>query len=136
MSSIPSVLIVDDDAATRALFAAGLTIAGFEVAQACSGTQALACVRGFQPDVVLMDLAMPDMNGAEAIRRLKTASDTLHIHVFVVTGYATPQALSVARAAGAEAVFVKPVEIDEIVTAIRRVRESAAVVRPRPSRTA
>lgn len=105
-----SVLIVDDDPRNRKLIETLLRVDGFEVTSADSGAAALAAVSAALPDLVLLDLMMPDMDGFEVVRRLKADPVANRVPIVMVT--ALDDAASRARlaAAGVERVLVKPVD--------------------------
>jgi len=115
-----SVLVVDDDPDNRDVLAEYLTFCGFRVASARSGTEALSLALEIRPRVVLMDLAMPDLDGFEATRRIKADSLTKHTVVCAVTALARPADRQAALDAGCDAVFVKPLDITLLVSAIER----------------
>src|SRR6188768_2927541 len=73
----PVVLLVDDDARIRRTVGAGLRLEGFEVVPASGGRAALAAVEQIDPAVMLLDMAMPDLDGLEVLRRLRAAGDDL-----------------------------------------------------------
>ena len=104
-----SVLIVDDDENTREMLRVMLS-AQFEVRVVSSGDDAIKSVERHRPHVVLMDLGMPRMNGAEAIRRIKADPSTRNTAIIVLTGDTRPGHLEVARAAGADSIMLKPVD--------------------------
>ena len=79
------VLIVDDEADIRSLFKLALRREGLKVIEARSGWEALALVEAEPPDLVLLDIMMPDMNGYEVCRRLRADSRTAHIPILVLT---------------------------------------------------
>jgi two-component system, cell cycle response regulator DivK len=113
------VLVVDDMEDNRDLFASYLEYGGFRVAQAEDGEAALAAITPEKPDVVLMDLSMPHMDGWEATRLIKSNPRTKDIVVIVVTAYDSPSILERARAAGADDVLTKPCTPDALVEVIR-----------------
>src|SRR5688500_8766545 len=115
----PSVLVVDDNDDTRTMYAHLLRSAGFEVRLAADGDQALAAAAE-RPAIIIMDLAMPGLNGWEATRRLKTGEATKDIPVIVLTAHALDHYRDVAVAAGCDAFLAKPCSIDDLVGAIRR----------------
>jgi CheY-like chemotaxis protein len=84
----PRVLVVDDDTDSRELYAEYLGSSGWEVEAVTDGDEALAVAASFGPDVVVMDLAMPALDGFEATRRLKRDARTRDIPVVCVTSYA------------------------------------------------
>jgi CheY-like chemotaxis protein len=83
----PMVLIVDDCADTRSLYAEYLDLAGFDVKEAGDGLQALEAVKAAPPDVVVMDLSLPELGGRETAARIKADPATAHIRVIVVSGF-------------------------------------------------
>ncbi len=115
----PVVLVVDDNDDTRLMYAQLLSSNGFRVRLAADGESALAAA-GERPAVIVMDLAMPGLNGWEATRRLKTAEATKDIPVIVLTAHALDHYREVAVAAGCDAFLSKPCAIDDLVAAIRR----------------
>ena len=94
---------------------AGLTV----VAEAADGAQAVELARTLGPDVILMDLSLPGVDGWEATRRLKADILTQHIPVVAITGHALSSALDAARAAGCDRFVVKPALPDEVIAELR-----------------
>jgi CheY-like chemotaxis protein len=116
----PSVLIVEDDKDGRRMYAEWLTGAGFRVAQAHNGLQALERALESVPDVVVTDLNIPGIDGFELTRRLKQDPRTSAIPVLAVTGYAAFAADPArARRAGCDAVLEKPCSPEDLESAIR-----------------
>jgi CheY-like chemotaxis protein len=115
----PVVLVVDDHDDARAMYAHLLSAAGFEVWLAADGDEALAKADE-RPAVIVMDLAMPGLNGWEATRRLKTGERTKDIPIIVLTAHALDHYRDVAIAAGCDAFLAKPCAIDDLVAAVRR----------------
>lgn len=118
-SQAPVVLVVDDNDDARQMYAELLARWGFRVRMAADGEQALAAADEL-PAVIVMDLAMPGLNGWEATRRLKTAERTKHIPIIVLTAHALDHYREVAIAAGCDAFLAKPCTIEDLVAAIRR----------------
>ena len=124
------VLIVEDDRDGRQLYVEWLEQAGFRVAQAHNGLQALERAVENAPDVVVTDLNIPGIDGFELTRRLKRDSRTRDVPVLAVTGYAAFAAdPGRARRAGCDAVLEKPCSADDLETAIRRLVDGSG--RPR-----
>ena len=115
----PVVLVVDDDDDTRDMYAHMLRSAGFEVKVARDGEAALAAADE-RPAVIIMDLAMPGLNGWEATRRLKSAERTKDIPIIVLTAHALDHYRDVAVAAGCDVFLAKPCAIEDLVNAVRR----------------
>jgi CheY-like chemotaxis protein len=102
------ILIADDTADNREMYAEYLAFLGYRVETADNGMTALALVESRRPDLVIMDLSMPDMDGWEASRRLKADPGLAMIPILVVTGHALDGAERAALAAGGDAFLTKP----------------------------
>lgn len=102
------------------MYAEYFTNAGFRVAQAVDGDHALWKVISLNPDVVVMDLAMPVLDGWEATHKIKTHPKTKHIAVVALTGHVTTKELRRAEDAGADAVLTKPCSPDALLVVVRR----------------
>lgn len=98
------------------------------VAQASNGVEALECAAKANPDVALMDLRMPQMGGAEAIRRLRQANPDLR--AIVLTTYDDDEAIYEAIRAGARGYLLKDVRPKDLVRAIRRVHAGGSLLQP------
>jgi len=112
------ILVVEDDTDNRRIVVKVLTVEGYEVVEASDGIQALARARAERPDLILMDLALPNMDGWEATRRLKGDPDTRAIPVVALTAFAMRGDEEQARAAGCDDYIPKParpVAIREVV---------------------
>jgi CheY-like chemotaxis protein len=104
----PVVLLVDDIEDCRDVYGQFLAHAGYQVVEAADGQEALAKATSLRPDVIVMDLWMPHLDGWESIRRLKASPTTVDIPVLVLTGDAYAQARREAVEAGCQAYLVKP----------------------------
>jgi CheY-like chemotaxis protein len=113
------VLVVDDTEDNRTIFGLCLEDGGYRVAYAVDGEDALVKVASEPPALIVMDLAMPRMDGWEATRRIKSNPETKHIPVLVVTGTTTGDAVARARAAGASDVCMKPCRAEELLGKVR-----------------
>src|SRR5262245_37647676 len=126
----PLVLVVEDYQDAREMYAAYLQFSGYRVAEAANGLEALEKTRELMPDIILMDLALPKMDGWEATRRLKADETTRHIPIVALTGHALAGHAEGARQAGCDAFVTKPCLPDALVTEIERM---LAVRRVEPS---
>ena len=119
------VLLVEDTLDTLEAFSHFLRGAGFRVETATDGRQAVDKARAFRPDVVVMDLALPELDGWEATHRIKSDPVTQHVPVVAFTGHAFQQSKESARQAGCDAFLTKPLDPALLVAEIRRVVELA-----------
>ena len=120
-SSRPRVLLVDDYPDAREMYTEYLEFTGFEVVQASNGLEALQQAVNTSPDIILMDLSLPVMDGWEATRRLKADERTASIPVVALTGHALAGISEGARNAGCDAFVTKPCLPEELVKEIRKV---------------
>jgi len=119
----PLVLVVDDYQDAREMYAEYLSFSGFRVAEASNGLEAVEKAFALRPDVILMDLSLPGMDGWTATRQLKTDERTRSIPVVALTGHALAGASDGARQAGCDAFVTKPCLPDELVLEVRRMLE-------------
>ena len=117
----PMVLVVDDYEDAREMYAEYLQYSGFRVAEARTGVEALEKAFELLPDLILMDLSLPVMDGWEATRRLKADARTRAIPVVALTGHALAGHSEVARKAGCDAFVTKPCLPEDLVKEIRKV---------------
>jgi CheY-like chemotaxis protein len=132
----PLVLVVEDYQDAREMYAAYLQFSGYRVAEATNGIEAIEQANELMPDIILMDLALPKMDGWEATRRLKMAEKTRHIPIVALTGHALAGHAEGARQAGCDAFVTKPCLPDALVAEIKRMlsaRDGAGAGR-KPSR--
>ena len=122
-AAAPMVLVVEDYADAREMYAEFLRFMGFRVAEARNGEEALARAVEFTPDVVLMDLALPLMDGWEATRRLRSDPRTSQVIIVALTGHALAGHAEGARRAGCDAFVTKPCLPDDLVEVIRGLLE-------------
>ena len=114
------VLVVDDFHDNREMYTQYLAFAGYRVAEAIDGEDALAKARGLLPDVIVMDLSLPRLDGWEATRRLKKDPLTAAIPVIALTGHAMGGHAEGAMEAGCDAFVTKPCLPDDLVVEVRR----------------
>jgi putative two-component system response regulator len=117
MSTEGTVLVVDDDAATRALLSRLLTSQGYAVETAASVEDALAGVSGTLPDLVLLDIKMPDGDGRNLCRRLRAHPDTAELPIVLMTAHMESGKLWLST--GADAIVYKPFRQEEILSWVR-----------------
>ena len=116
---VPSVLIVDDHEDTRMLLQQILEPRGFQVAQAANGNAAIAACRSSPPQLAVIDLRMPGMDGAETIRRLRAGAAGPTLKIIALTASAFEETRRQMLAAGADVFLGKPFRTEELLEAVR-----------------
>jgi DNA-binding NarL/FixJ family response regulator len=125
------VVIADDQGLVRTGFRMILTAAGIDVvAEAADGAQAVDAVRRTRPDLVLMDIRMPGLDGLEATRRILTGERPDEPRVVILTTFDLDQYVYAALAAGASGFLLKDVTPEYLVAAVRLVRAGDALLAP------
>jgi DNA-binding NarL/FixJ family response regulator len=125
------VVIADDQALMRTGFRMILTADGIDVvADAATGTAAVEAVRRTRPDVVLMDVRMPEMDGLEATRRILSGTDPQAPRVIILTTFDLDRYVYAALSAGASGFLLKDVSPEHLVAAVRLVRSGDALLAP------
>lgn len=120
MSPSPkTVLLVDDDVHNQRIFETVLRHAGFVVRQAASGEEALREARAHLPDLILMDLSIPVIDGWECTRLLKADEETRHIIILALTAHAMRGDQERALAAGCDGYMAKPISPKKLVEEVR-----------------
>jgi two-component system, cell cycle response regulator DivK len=123
------ILVIEDQADNRQILRDLLASADFEVIEAVDGEAGLAAAAAHRPDLVLMDIQLPGLDGYEATRRLK-ADVVLHaIPVIAVTSYASSSDVDKARAAGCDTFVSKPFSPRQLLAKIREYLSPAAPTR-------
>ncbi len=112
------ILVVDDNSELLELLRLGLKDAGFSVSTAVNGIEALNKVRALQPDLVILDLVLPELDGFAVCETLKRDPDTAAIPIIVVTGLSSEFTRYAGMEAGADAYVTKPVTPAELVSKI------------------
>jgi CheY-like chemotaxis protein len=112
------VLVVDDNAMNVELVTYVLTDGGFEVASAHDAGKALMSISFAPPDVILMDIQMPGMNGVDLTRQLKADPATRHIPIVAFTAYAMKGDEAKLRAAGCDGYLSKPIDVANFATKV------------------
>ncbi|PYR39881.1 MAG: response regulator [Acidobacteria bacterium] len=125
-SDRPRVLLVDDYPDAREMYTEYLEFSGFDVIGAGNGLEALQRAVDASPDIILMDLSLPVMDGWEATRRLKADDRTASIPVVALTGHALAGISEGAKKAGCDAFVTKPCLPEDLVREIRKILDAPA----------
>ena len=127
-----TILLVEDNADNQEIYRVILTHHGYSVLQAWDGERGVRMARDHAPDLILMDLTMPVVDGLEATRMLKADPVTSAIPIIALTAHATEEDRTAAEAAGCDSYLSKPVEPRKVEAEVRRVL--AARGEPGPAR--
>ena len=119
MRDPPRILIVDDNENNRAILAARLGTQGYSTTEACDGAEALEAVCGEAPDLILLDVTMPRMDGLEACRRLRSDPNVGFVPIILVTARADSKDVVAGLEAGADEYLTKPIDQQALVARVR-----------------
>jgi two-component system, cell cycle response regulator DivK len=114
------ILVVEDNEDNRDMLTRRLERRGYRVEMAVNGLNALEVAQATHPDLILMDLSMPVMDGWDATRRLKAAPDLNHIPIIALTGHAMKDDRDKALASGAEDYLAKPLDFPRLLELVER----------------
>jgi two-component system, cell cycle response regulator DivK len=113
------LLLVEDNDLNRDMLTRRLERVGYEVVHAVDGEAAIAQARQLHPDLILMDISLPKMDGYEATRHIRADPATATIPVIALTAHALPEDEQAARKAGANEFATKPVDFNALLEKIR-----------------
>lgn len=114
------ILVVEDDAMNRDMLARRLAWEGFEVTTATNGAEAVELAGAERPDLILMDLGIPLLNGWQATHQIKSQPETNHIPVIALTAYALTEDRAKSLAAGCDDYETKPVDFPRLLGKIQQ----------------
>ena len=135
-AAVIRVVVADDQALVRTGFGLILDSTGHieVVAEVCNGLEAVHAARTLRPDVVLMDIRMPEMDGIEATRHLSTLPETAGVRVLVLTTFDADEYVFEALRAGASGFLLKDTAPDDLVTAVEVVANGDSLLSPSVTR--
>jgi two-component system cell cycle response regulator DivK len=113
------ILIVEDQEDNRIILRRLLSTAGYDLIEAINGEDGVALALSMRPDLILMDIQLPVMDGYEATRRIKSNAELKSIPVIAVTSYALSGDEAKARAAGCDAYVAKPFSPRQLLAKVR-----------------
>lgn len=116
---IKTILVVDDNHDNRTIIAQMLKISGYQTICATDGLHALELAASEMPDLILMDLAMPKLDGWGATERLKADPGLSHVPVIAVTGHVTHNEISRAIRVGCADYLAKPIDYETMILKVR-----------------
>jgi CheY-like chemotaxis protein len=122
-----TILLVEDDSTNRDIISRYLTLLGYRIVIALDGMQAVTLARTERPDLILMDMRLPVLDGWEATRRIKAAPATSAIPIVALTAYAMEDERRRCLAAGCDDYETKPLEFPRLVAKIRAILGATTV---------
>ena len=114
------ILVVDDDQLTRAVLQHNVILAGYDVIVASNGREAMQKIQEVTPDLIVVDLVMPDMNGFEMLRRIRSNKETMQTPVIVVSALQSQTDIEEAKASGADIYLTKPIKPEEFIKHVKK----------------
>jgi DNA-binding response OmpR family regulator len=123
-----SIIIVDDEVMTRQMLRMLLELQGFEVIEAEDGIEALERTFKHRPDIMILDVMMPRMDGLTACRKLRSRPETAEMPVIMLSGKTQSNAAEEGLAAGADLYMSKPMKTDQLLSALRELLASGRSV--------
>lgn len=124
----PIVLVVDDEEMTRKLLRLMLERDGFVIVEAEDGLEALDIIKREMPDVIIMDVMMPNMDGFSACQALRSKPETAEIPIILLSARAQAEAIRAGLSAGANRYMTKPISKPELVQTIHELLSDVPVV--------
>jgi CheY-like chemotaxis protein len=115
-----TVLIIEDEADAAELFAEMMRVSGFRVLKTTSSTPALSLITAEKPDLIVLDIMMPEISGLDILRQMRQDSELANIPVVVVSAKSMPADIKVGMEAGASTYLTKPVGFLELKEAVER----------------
>jgi len=128
-----TVMIVEDNADSREMLCELLELEGFKCHPAENGAAALALLEHLRPDVAILDVGLPEIDGFELARRIRARPELARVCLIALTGYGQPSDREVGREAGFDAHLVKPVRVERLVELLAEMQPKAGRQHARPS---
>ena len=124
--SLPNILVVEDNQDNREMVVKVLKFNGYQVVEAVDGEEAIEKAKAEDPDLILLDIFLPKMDGYEATRRLKGDTSLRNIPIIALTAHAMKGSMEQALAAGCDGYIPKPIDVRELPKQIQH------FLKPRP----
>lgn len=128
-----TILLVEDNEDNRTIYRTILEHVGYVVVEAADGEEGIRRARDSSPDLILMDVSIPKINGWDATRTLKADPNTRHIPIIALTAHALEQDRERAREAGCDGYLAKPIPPREVIEEVRRFLGSSEPTAPEAS---
>jgi putative two-component system response regulator len=121
METTSTILIIDDDADSREILRAPLQVQGYHIEIACNGVEGLAQARAHKPDLILLDVMMPEMDGFEVCRRVRHHDVLAEIPIVMITALDDRDSRLTGLRAGADDFITKPFDLTELLTRVQTI---------------
>ena len=125
---MPKVLLVEDNEMNRDMLSRRLVKKGYDVVMAVDGEEGVSKAASEAPDIILMDMSLPVIDGWEATRRLKADAATAHIPIIALTAHAMSEDRDKAMAAGCDDYDTKPIDLERLLAKIASLLEKSGSV--------
>lgn len=122
------ILVVEDDLLNRMFFSATLEASGFDVRMVTDGAQVMDATQDFVPDLITMDINLPNISGVDLIKRLRTSSKFRAVPIIAITAYVGKGEEARIRRAGASDYMAKPISIKPFLASVERLLDGGAPV--------
>lgn len=121
-TSVPKVLYIEDDSGLAELYMTRLGLDGYEIVHCADGESALEQGRLFKPDLIVLDLMMPNINGFDALQQFRSMPETAQAKIIVMSALNQPEDMQKAKSLGADDYLVKSqIQMDEVADVVKRV---------------
>jgi two-component system CheB/CheR fusion protein len=130
------IVVVEDNADSREMLCELLQLSGYQCRTAANGAVALKLIEEVHPDIAILDVGLPEMNGYELARRVREFRQKGDLCLIALTGYGQPSDRALSAEAGFDAHLVKPIQVEQLLALLQRLRAPASVApdqRPLPS---
>jgi two-component system alkaline phosphatase synthesis response regulator PhoP len=125
METAKHVVIIEDEREAAELFAEMMRVSGYSVSLATNSKEGLALLQRTRPDVVVLDIMMPDISGMDVLKTMRAIPHLKDVPVVIVSAKSTPADIRNGLAAGAQVYLTKPVGFQELKTAVAKVLQIA-----------
>jgi len=115
MAHVPFLLLIEDDEAVRTALEMGLTRQGHRVVTAASGEDGLRMLREQRPDLIVLDVMLPDINGKEVCQRVRSDSNMEEVRILCISGMIEEDKIQELKLAGADDFLHKPFDLEELI---------------------
>ncbi|OVE76106.1 hypothetical protein BVX98_06405 [bacterium F11] len=110
-----TIMVVDDDESVKSFLAFSLKSEGFQVMEVIDAETVLSLIKTRKPDLILLDIMLPKMDGITLCRKLREKEDTAKIPILFITAYGEPNGVQRAKEVGAQGLIEKPIMFDELL---------------------